>query len=176
MTATLRPAALALLAALALAGCTNTETLQPTKQEAATAAASAAPAAAGAADGATAAIPRITALQLAPIVGISVEAAAPLSERLVQRAKERGISMARAQAPASHVLKGYFSALAEGKETTVVYVWDLLDSEGNRLHRTQGQEKVPGGGGWSSVKAATMQTIADRTIEDIGQWLAGASG
>lgn len=176
---------LALLAAAALAGCTNTDTLQTAKQETAAAATVPAPSAAGqtaaATTGATtdasaAVIPRITALQLAPIVGISVEAADPLTARLVQRAKERGIPMARAQAPASHVLKGYFSALAEGSETTVVYVWDLLDAAGNRLHRVQGQEKVPGGAGWPSVRATTMQTVADRTMDDLGQWLAGARG
>lgn len=170
---------LLLLGAAALAACTNTDTLQSAKQEN-----TGAPAVAAAAGSASPATPpgassvavKITALQLAPIVGISVEAADPLTQRLTQRAKDRAIPMATKQASPSHVLKGYFSALPEGKETTVVYVWDLLDNAGNRLHRIQGQEKVMGGGGWPSVPATTMQTIADKTMDDLGRWLAGASG
>jgi hypothetical protein len=76
------------------------------------------------------------------------------------------------------VLKGYFSALPEGKETTVIYVWDVYDPEGNRLHRINGQQKAPsnGGDGWSAVSPSTMQTIADFTIDQLAAWLASNTG
>jgi hypothetical protein len=68
------------------------------------------------------------------------------------------------------MLKGYFSAVTEGKDTTVVYVWDVYDPAGNRLHRINGQMKAPsvasGSGAtddsWKAVSPATMQRSPTR--------------
>lgn len=115
-------------------------------------------------------------LQIAPIVGATVEAATPLTERLAMRARERGMTLvgsAGGQSP-THMLKGYFSAVTEGPDTTVVYVWDIYDPAGNRLHRINGQQKAPsvkGGEGWSAVSPATMQAVADATIDQLAAWL-----
>jgi hypothetical protein len=124
------------------------------------------------------AVPANVHIQFAPIVGTTVEAATPLTQRLASRANERGIRLAGSTDPATtHVLKGYFSALTEGKETTVVYVWDVYDPAGTRLHRINGQQKVPisGGDGWTSVPPAAMQTIADTTVDQLAAWLSSPS-
>ena len=121
-----------------------------------------------------------TRLQIAPIVGASVAAATPLTERLQMRARERGITLAgSADKSATHVLKGYFSAITEGKNTTVLYVWDVYDPSGNRLHRINGQQKAPsvsGAEGWAAVSPATMQAIADSTVDQFSTWLGGRTG
>ncbi|MEI9416648.1 hypothetical protein, partial [Mesorhizobium sp. Cs1321R2N1] len=121
-----------------------------------------------------------TRLQIAPIVGASVEAATPLTAELQTRAKQRGITLAGSQdQTATHVLKGYFSAMTEGKDTTVIYVWDVYDPSGNRLHRINGQMKAPSTGSgdsadsWKSVSPATMQAIADQTIDQFAAFLSG---
>lgn len=114
-------------------------------------------------------------IQFAPIVGTSVEAATSLSERLAVRARERGIRMTGASdTGTTHMLKGYFTPLAEGKETTVIYVWDVYDPTGNRVHRISGQQKAAsaGGDGWASVPSSAMQAIADATIDQLTAWLA----
>lgn len=121
-----------------------------------------------------------TRLQVAPIVGASVEAATPLTAELQTRAKQRGITLAGSagQTP-THVLKGYFSTMSEGKDTTVIYVWDIYDPAGNRLHRINGQHKAPsanGGEGWAAVAPETMQAIADQTIDQFATWLGGQAG
>jgi hypothetical protein len=121
-----------------------------------------------------------TRLMVAPIVGASVEAATPLTAELQTRAKQRGIILAGSagQTP-THVLKGYFSTMSEGKDTTVIYVWDVYDPAGNRLHRINGQQKAPsanGGEGWAAVAPETMQTIADQTIDQFATWLGGQAG
>ncbi|TIS68700.1 hypothetical protein [Mesorhizobium sp.] len=121
-----------------------------------------------------------TRLQVAPIVGASVEAATPLTAELQTRAKQRGITLAGSagQTP-THVLKGYFSTMSEGKDTTVIYVWDVYDPAGNRLHRINGQQKAPsanGGEGWAAVAPETMQAIADQTIDQFATWLGGQAG
>ncbi|RWX67715.1 hypothetical protein EN780_11370 [Mesorhizobium sp. M4B.F.Ca.ET.089.01.1.1] len=192
-----------LLAALALAACTKAkdvlnpsaitppaawaQTLPATQSNTATttvpapsttapAVSSPAPASPGQS---TAALAR-TRLQVAPIVGASVESAAPLTAELQTRARQRGITLAGStDQTATHVLKGYFSAISEGSDTTVIYVWDIYDPSGNRLHRINGQQKAPsvkGGDGWTAVAPATMQGIADQTINQFAAWLGGQAG
>lgn len=121
-----------------------------------------------------------TRLQIAPIVGASVEAATPLTAELQTRARQRGITLAgSSDQTATHVLKGYFSAISEGKDTTVIYVWDVYDPAGNRLHRINGQMKAPsvnGADSWKAVSPATMQTIADQTIDQFAAFLGGKAG
>ncbi|TIU24733.1 MAG: hypothetical protein E5W34_05915, partial [Mesorhizobium sp.] len=84
------------------------------------------------------------------------------------RARQRGVTLVGStDQTATHVLKGYFSTMSEGKDTTVIYVWDVYDPSGNRLHRINGQQKSPSVGsteGWPAVAPATMQAIADQTI------------
>ena len=120
-----------------------------------------------------------TRLRFDPIVGATVEAATPLTERLATSAQARGMRLAGSADPsATHVLKGYFSTLSEGGETTVIYVWDVYDLSGNRLHRINGQQKASsnGGDGWAGVPPATMQAIADVTVEQLAAWLATSTG
>jgi hypothetical protein len=133
----------------------------------------------------SAAILSKTRLQIAPIVGASVEAATPLTAELQTRARQRGITLAgSADQTVTHVLKGYFSTMSEGADTTVIYVWDVYDPAGNRLHRINGQQKAPsvksgasaGGDSWKGVSPATMQAIADQTIDQFAAWLGGKAG
>ncbi|MCZ8544668.1 hypothetical protein OOJ09_10780 [Mesorhizobium qingshengii] len=186
-----------LLVALALAACTNakdvlepsaitppatsTQALPATQGNTAAAApAPAVPATTPLTPAQSAAILSKTRLQIAPIVGASVEAATPLTAELQTRARQRGITLAgSADQTATHVLKGYFSAISEGKDTTVIYVWDVYDPTGNRLHRINGQLKAPsanGGDSWKAVAPATMQAIADQTIDQFAAWLGGKAG
>ena len=186
-----------LLGALALAACTNAkDVLEPSAIAPPTTLTQTVPAAPGSTAVATpapsspataaptpaqsAAILSKTRLQVAPIVGASVEAATPLTAELQTRARQRGITLAGStDQTATHVLKGYFSAISEGKDTTVIYVWDVYDPAGNRLHRINGQQKaapVSGAEGWPAVAPATMQAIADQTIDQFAAWLGGSAG
>lgn len=180
-----------LLAALVLAACNSSSVLDPSAvappqaPAAANTPATAAPPAAAttapaAAPTTTATVAGRTRLQIAPIVGAPVEAAAPLTERLNQRARTHGIALAgSADQTATHVLKGYFSTMSEGGQTTVIYVWDVYDPAGNRLHRINGQMKAASAGGaegWAALPPATMQAIADSTVDQLSAWLAGRAG
>jgi hypothetical protein len=190
-----------LLAALALAACTNakdvlepsaitppansTQTVPATPGTASattsptTTAPAPTPGASTAATPAQTAVLARTRLQVAPIVGAPVEAAGPLTAELQTRAKQRGLTLVGStDQTATHVLKGYFSTMSEGKDTTVIYVWDIYDPSGNRLHRINGQQKAPSAGsgeGWPTVAPATMQAIADQTIDQFAAWL-GSGG
>jgi hypothetical protein len=193
-----RVTTVSLLAALALTACTNAkDVLEPsaitppagsaqslpaaqgTSATTSPTTISPAPAASAPATPAQVAALAKTRLQVAPIVGASVEVAAPLTAELQTRAKLRGLTLVGStDQTATHVLKGYFSTMSEGKDTTVIYVWDIYDPSGNRLHRINGQQKAPSvgsGEGWQAVAPATMQAIADQTIDQFAAWL-GSGG
>ncbi|CAN7205445.1 hypothetical protein [Aminobacter aminovorans] len=191
-------AAACLSASAALSACNSAKdvlepsAVAPTEQSAALAKSEgtdvAAPAVAGAATAAAAAVPAQAAaavskarVQFAPIVGATVEAATPLTQRLGARARERGITLAGSTdtTPPGIIMRGYFSAMTEGKDTTVVYVWDVYDPAGTRLHRINGQQTAASAGsgeGWPAVAPATMQSIADSTIDQLATWLAAKPG
>ncbi|MBW9062696.1 hypothetical protein JNB71_05145 [Rhizobium herbae] len=118
-------------------------------------------------------------IRFLPIIGAPVEAVTPLSKQLGSEARSHGLTIKSASDTSSqHILKGYFSALKDGEKTTVVYVWDVLDGGGNRLHRIQGQDTVDATAAnlWSVVPPQTMQAIATRTIAEYLNWRAKNAG
>ncbi|WP_274426556.1 hypothetical protein [Chelativorans sp. YIM 93263] len=112
-------------------------------------------------------------IHFAPIIGAPENAVTPLSSRLQQTATRYGLTVVPQKESDSYNLTGYFSAFTDGGNTSVIYVWDVQDTSGNRLHRIQGRENTPAGAaeGWSSVSAETMETIADQTLEELTTWL-----
>lgn len=115
-------------------------------------------------------------LRFLPIIGAPLPAVTPLSRQLGAEARARGIAIrSSGDKTAKHVLKGYFSAVAGGGSVTITYVWDVLDANGGRLNRIQGQESFPGNATdpWSAVPPSVMQTIATKTIDAYVNWSAG---
>jgi hypothetical protein len=117
-------------------------------------------------------------VQFAPVVGATSQASTPLAARLAARATQRGITLVQSgDSSATLVMKGYFSTIADDGRTTVIYVWDVVDPAGTRIHRIQGQAtSAAPGEGWSSVDAATMESIADRTVDELASWLVSRPG
>ena len=118
-------------------------------------------------------------IRFLPIIGAPVEAVTPLSKRLGAEARSNGLTIRSASDNSSkYILKGYFSAMNDNGKTTVVYVWDVLDGSGARLHRIQGQETVSGTASdpWSAVPARTMEGIAQKTIREYLDWRGSAPG
>ncbi|QLF70954.1 hypothetical protein FE840_016155 [Peteryoungia desertarenae] len=112
-------------------------------------------------------------IRFLPIIGAPVQAVTPLSRQLGSEARARGLTIKSASDPSSeHILKGYFSAFGDGGKVNVVYVWDILDANGGRLHRLQGQESFPSNAQdpWAAVPASVMQQIAARSINDYVNW------
>jgi len=112
-------------------------------------------------------------IRFLPIIGAPVQAVTPLSRRLGAEARAAGLTIRpSSDTGTEQILKGYFSAFSDGEKITIVYVWDVLDNTGSRLHRMQGQENVSGSGQdpWASVPSSTMELIAAKTIQDYMSW------
>lgn len=118
-------------------------------------------------------------IRFLPIIGAPVQSVTPLSRQLGAEARGKGLTIKGASDPASeHILKGYFSAFGDGGTVTVVYVWDVLDSGGNRLHRIQGEEKVQSAATdpWAGVPVSLMQQIGTKTIAEYTSWRQARGG
>ncbi len=120
-------------------------------------------------------------IRFLPIIGAPVRAVTPLSRQLGAQARATGLAIrASADTSTDHILKGYFSAFGDGDGVSVVYVWDILDNSGARLHRIQGTEKLAssdkGKDPWAAVPPATMEAIATRTINEYIAWKGAHSG
>ena len=112
-------------------------------------------------------------IRFLPIIGAPVQAVTPLSRQLGAEARAKGLTIrASNDNSAENILKGYFSAFADGAKVNVVYVWDILDANGVRLHRLQGQETVAAKGSdpWAAVTDRVMQDIAAKTLNDYSSW------
>lgn len=123
--------------------------------------------------------PSVASIRFTPVIGAPLQVVKPLSSELAVAARNRNITIrTSSDASSDNILRGYFSALNDGSKTTVVYVWDILDNAGNRLHRIQGRESVPGTAAdpWTAVPASTMQAIANRTIDEYLAWRNSGSG
>lgn len=114
-------------------------------------------------------------VHFAAAVGTPAEALTPLQEGLNQRARERGLNIETAD-NATLVVNGYFSTVAEDGGTLIIYVWDVSDKAGNRVHRLQGQQKVSNtSGGWEAVDPAIIKRIGEQTIDELAGWLSRSS-
>ncbi|NTE35066.1 hypothetical protein [Agrobacterium tumefaciens] len=118
-------------------------------------------------------------IRFLPIIGAPVQAVTPLSRQLGAEARAKGLTIrASNDNSAENILKGYFSAFADGAKVNVVYVWDILDANGVRLHRLQGQETVAAKGSdpWAAVTDRVMQDIAAKTLNDYSSWKQSQQG
>ncbi len=93
-----------------------------------------------------------------------------------QKAILDAIAKGAAEAPRDAVafrVDGYISAVGERTSTLVIYVWDVLDPSGRRIHRLSGQVNSLTGSerdAWEGVTNETIDELARRTISDLADW------
>ncbi|MBP0614349.1 hypothetical protein [Jiella mangrovi] len=110
-----------------------------------------------------------TEVQFLPVVGAPQREAELLARALSEESASAGVAIRPASGPVAPLrLKGYFSAFEDGNETVLVYVWDVLDKNDQRIRRIQGQEKVAGTASdpWSKIDIETMRKVASTTMRE----------
>lgn len=109
-----------------------------------------------------------------PIEGAPTTAVTNLTKSLRDSANKKGLTIVPTnQTGAKYQVKGYFSALSDGSGTLVVYVWDVLDNNGKRLHRINGQERSSGSkpNPWLAVTNDELSRVSNRTTESLKAWI-----
>jgi aconitase A len=102
------------------------------------------------------------------IDGPPVATADKLVQNLSRAAQARRVAVLSRAAPAQYRIRSYVAARVEGKRTVITWVWDVYDSEQQRVLRLSGEE--PGSGNardWSAADDQVLQRIADRGMEQL---------
>ena len=110
-----------------------------------------------------------------PIKGIPQTAKTKLSKEMQSSAGKYQVSLLSQNQPTSdYGLTGYFTALNDGSGTLLIYVWDIVDQNGKRLHRINGQERSDGTSPdpWRSIEDEQLTNVADRTMQSVRTWIA----
>jgi hypothetical protein len=108
------------------------------------------------------------------ILGVPAVKADTLAQGLGTYARNRNLTLVRRGDPtATYRVLGFLSAVGGTGDTTVSYVWDIMDTSGNRVHRITGVEIAGEADGdpWAGVSNQVINAIAARTIEAIHAWV-----
>lgn len=122
----------------------------------------------------TAAIDTRNSMAFLPVEGAPQSAVTTLSKSLRSNAQTQGLSLiGPSQSGAAFRVKGYFSALNDGAGTLLVYVWDVLDASGKRVHRINGQERsgTSKSDPWQAITEVELGRVANRTTQSLKSWI-----
>lgn len=157
-----RGLAILLVAAVFLAGCTATRLGQGPNQP------SVRPPVTGAA----------AVFAFAPVEGVPVPILQALSAALNREAVAQHLNVVPNNDPSKvYEVRGFISAIADGQTTRLVYVWDVVDRNGARLHRITGQEAggtpTQASDPWTGIGHETVNLAAKKTVAQLLQWVGG---
>lgn len=109
-----------------------------------------------------------------PVQGAPQDKVTLLSRSLKASAAEHQLNLLQSTQPgAEYQVKGYFSALSDGSGTLLVFIWDVLDTSGKRLHRINGQERAEGikSDPWQAITDRELSRVADTTASRLKSWI-----
>jgi hypothetical protein len=116
-------------------------------------------------------------IAFAPVTGAPSDPVARLNVAIREEAAKRSIVVVQPGDPnADYTLQGYLSAVGGPSGTVLVFVWDIADRNGQRVHRVSGQESSTKGAPdpWAAVDAETLRIVALRTVDAFAAWLSRA--
>ena len=115
-----------------------------------------------------------TAVTFLPVQGAPQDKVTLLSRALRTSAQSYQLSLLpTTQQGSEYQVKGYFSALSDGSGTLLVYIWDVLDKSGKRLHRINGQERAGSikPDPWQAITDVELGRVADTTAARLKSWV-----
>jgi hypothetical protein len=109
----------------------------------------------------------------APITGAPSELIQTLEDEIKRHAAKRKLTLVPVGDPSAvYLVKGYVSAVGDSQGTLLVYVWDVLGQNGDRLRRVSGQENSGGAATdpWSGIDASAMTRAARNVVDELKAW------
>lgn len=111
----------------------------------------------------------------APIEGVPIPVLQAMSNALNQEAVAKRVNVVPATDPgAVYTVRGYLTAVAEGQNAKLVYVWDVMDRQGTRLHRVTGQEiggTYRNNDPWTGIGVTNITDAARKTMDALATWV-----
>ena len=120
-----------------------------------------------------ASVQKIPPVAFLPVTGAPQPAVQGLATAMRQAAKANGVPVVvSVNNGARYQVKGYFSALNDSSGSVIVYVWDVLDAKGVRVHRISGQERggKSSGDPWNGISQDVLTRVATTTMRSLRQW------
>ena len=117
---------------------------------------------------------RVPPVAFLPVTGAPQSTVTTLAGSMRRAAQEQAVPVVVSiRDGARYQLKGYFSALDDQGGTTLVYVWDVLDANGSRIHRISGQERggASRGDPWIGISEEVIDRVARSTMLSLRNWL-----
>ena len=114
-------------------------------------------------------------IALAPVIGAPSTIASQIVAQVSTEITKQNIAVAKTpNEQVDYTLRGYIVAAREAAGTKVSYIWDVTNPTGARVHRITGEEMVKGAGPgdpWATVSPQLIQVIASKTGSQLGQWM-----
>jgi hypothetical protein len=96
-----------------------------------------------------------------------------LVQNLSEEADTRHIAVASRAGSAQYRVKGYAAAEIRGKQTVIVWVWDVYDGNKQRVTRLGGEEQASNRQrGWSAADDQLLHRVAHEGIDQLATFLA----
>jgi hypothetical protein len=118
-------------------------------------------------------------IAVAPIIGTTPEVAAEMTAALVAAGKDRNLTLLTDGGKANYTLRGYLVASSEKRGSTISYIWDVNDAQGQRVARISGDEAIAtrsGSDPWSGLDSAAIRSIAGKTTSQLAASLSRRGG
>jgi hypothetical protein len=125
----------------------------------------------------SAALPQVPPVAFLPVTGAPQSKVTELAASMRAAARDQQVPVVvSADDGAQYQVKGYFSALSDGGGSLLVYVWDILDRNGTRVHRISGEERGGStrGDPWSAISEEMIDRLARSTMSDLRNWMTRA--
>lgn len=122
------------------------------------------------------ALPTVASAKVAfePVTGLPDDRTPFFAAALGRAAAEQQLNVVgRGSEEVDYRLKGYVTARSQGDVTVVSYVWDVFDRDNARLHRIEGEERLPAAlpNPWQTVTDDALQALAQDTVTKLQAWL-----
>lgn len=114
------------------------------------------------------------AMTFLPFEGAPQSKASSLTRSLNSSAQANGLAiLPTTRAGAKYRVKGYFSAFNDGNGTLLVYVWDVVDGSGKRVHRINGRERTGTSktDPWQAITDVEIERVAKDTTSRLKTWV-----
>ncbi len=113
-------------------------------------------------------------LSFLPFSGVPVNTADAIYKTVRSRATVENVTLAlRLDEPATYRIRTYINAVGGSDSSTFVFIVEIYDTAGKRVHRFVGQEYGPGASGdpWSGIDTPTIKHIGERMLDGVKSWL-----
>jgi len=113
-------------------------------------------------------------VQFLPFSGVPVNTADAIYKTVRSKAPDEGLTLAlRLDEPSTYRVRTLINAVGTTDVSTFIFIVEIYDVAGRRVHRFVGQEygTAPSGEAWSGIDADTERHLGERILSGVKAWV-----